>query len=189
MNKILVVVDVQNDFIDGSLGTKEAQEIVDKVADRIREYNTNGDLVLFTKDTHEENYLDTQEGKNLPVKHCIKDTPGWGINDTVRHAWKEYRDRLLVFNSKNNTFYKNSFGSVELANYISCLCSDNNFNYDIELCGLCTGICVLSNAVMLKSYLPENKISVNAGCCACVTPESHKTAIEAMKMCQINIIE
>ena len=168
--KLLIVVDMQNDFIDGALGTKEAVAIVPKVAQKIRQARNNGVKVVFTRDTHQSNYLKTQEGKNLPVLHCIEGTTGWQISD-----------KLEVGDSR--IFDKPSFGSLELAEYATTLCGLT----EIELIGLCTGICVISNAFILKAKLPEVKISVDASCCACVTPESHQTALSAMKLCQINV--
>ena len=168
--KLLIVVDMQNDFIDAALGTKEAVAIVPAVAKKIAEYREAGNQVIFTRDTHQKNYMETQEGKNLPVMHCIEGTDGWQIS-------KE----LKVGESK--IFNKPSFGSMELAGYVANL----NDIEEIELIGLCTGICVISNAFILKAKLPEVKITVDSSCCACVTPESHQTALNAMKLCQINV--
>ena len=169
MSKLLVVVDMQKDFIDGALGTKEAQSIVAGVKKEIE--NFDGDVV-FTFDTHSSIYLDTQEGKNLPVPHCIKGTDGWKLDKDIEP---------LSFGKK--CFEKPTFGSVELAEFVA-----NGDYTDITLIGLCTDICVISNAMLLKAYLPEAKISVKASACAGVTPESHENALSAMKMCQINII-
>lgn len=169
--KLLIVVDMQNDFIDMALGTKEAVAIVPSVAKKITEYKKNNYEVIFTRDTHQKNYLQTQEGKNLPVEHCIENTEGWKISD-----------KLEVKDSK--VFNKYSFGSIELADYVSSL---ENIE-EIELVGLCTDICVISNAFILKAKMPEVKISVDSSCCAGVTPQSHLNALEAMKMCQINVI-
>lgn len=161
---------MQNDFIDGSLGTKEAVEIVPKVAEKIEKARAEGKIIIFTRDTHQENYLETQEGKNLPVKHCIEGSDGWNISD-----------KLDVGNSK--IINKPSFGSMELAEYVASL---ENLD-EVELVGLCTGICVISNAMILKARLPEVQISVDSSCCACVTPQSHKNALEAMKLCHITV--
>ena len=169
--KLLIVIDMQNDFIDGALGTKEAVAIVPNVAEKIKKARAAGETVVFTRDTHQKNYLETQEGKNLPVVHCVEGTDGWQISG-----------KLEVGDSR--IFVKPSFGSMELADYVASL----NGLEEIELVGLCTGICVISNAFILKAKLPEVKISVDASCCACVTPESHKTALAAMKLCQINVI-
>ena len=168
--KLLIVIDMQNDFIDGSLGTKEAVAIVPNVAKKIASARAAGKTVIFTRDTHQSNYLKTQEGKNLPVLHCVEGSDGWQISN-----------KLEVGDSR--IFNKPTFGSIELADYIATL-SDLE---EIELIGLCTGICVISNAFILKAKLPEVKITVDASCCACVTPESHKTALSAMKLCQINV--
>ena len=169
--KLLIVIDMQNDFIDGSLGTKEAVAILPNVARKIVSARESGQTVIFTRDTHQKNYLKTQEGKNLPVLHCVEGSDGWQISS-----------KLEVGESR--IFNKPSFGSMELADYVATL---NNLE-EIELVGLCTGICVISNAFILKAKLPEVKITVDASCCACVTPESHKTALSAMKLCQINVI-
>ncbi len=168
--KLLIVVDMQNDFIDGSLGTKEAVAIVPHVAEKIESARSNGTMVVFTRDTHQKDYLNTQEGKNLPVLHCVEGTDGWQISSSL--DTKDCR----IFN-------KPTFGSMELADFAASL----EGLEEIELIGLCTGICVISNAFILKAKLPEVKISVDASCCACVSPESHKTALNAMKLCQINV--
>lgn len=168
--KILIVVDMQNDFIDGALGTKEAEKIVANVKEKIDTYRSNNDEVIFTRDTHFENYLETQEGKNLPVKHCIKDTFGWQISSKLNVA------NSLVID-------KPVFGSLELAEIVSKI---KNIT-EIELVGLCTDICVISNAFILKSKFPEVVISVDSSCCAGVSPESHNRALESMKTCQIMI--
>lgn len=171
MKKLLIVIDLQNDFINGSLGSVQAQGIVNNVKDKIELYHQKGDKVIFTRDTHYDNYLDTQEGKSLPVKHCIINTDGWDITNELSF------DNTVIWDKK-------SFGSPELAEYIR-----KELDIDeIELVGLCTDICVISNALILKAFMPEVKITVDASCCAGVTPESHKNALAAMKMCQINII-
>ena len=171
MNRILIVVDMQNDFIDGALGTKEAEAIVDRVKSIIDSFEGK---IIFTRDTHTEGYLETSEGRNLPVIHCVKDTHGWQISgklDTTR--------ALCIID-------KPVFGSLELAQIL--LNEDKKEKVDeIVLVGLCTDICVISNAMIAKAYLPEVKVKVDAACCAGVTPESHKNALEAMKMCQIEI--
>ena len=169
--KILIVVDMQNDFIDGALGTKEAEKIVANVKEKIDTYRSNNDEVIFTRDTHFEDYLETQEGKNLPVKHCIKDTFGWQISSKLDVA-----DSVIID--------KPTFGSTKLIEY---LLSKQNIS-EIQLVGLCTDICVISNAFLLKAALPEVLISVDSRCCAGVTPESHNRALESMKTCQIMVI-
>ena len=168
--KVLCVIDMQNDFIDGALGTKEAEAIVGKVSEKIEADRKNGDTVIFTRDTHFDNYISTQEGTNLPVPHCIKDSEGWQISS-----------RLTVGDS--TVIDKPSFGSLELGDHVAGL-EDVEA---IELIGLCTDICVISNAMILKAKLPETKITVDSQCCAGVTPESHINALGAMKMCQIEI--
>lgn len=170
MKKVLIVVDMQNDFVDGALGTKEACAIVDNVCKKVSEAEKNGVDVVYTRDTHSAIYLSTQEGRKLPVEHCIKNTYGWQIVDKLQ------KEESIIFN-------KPTFGSIELANFVA-----ESMYSEAELVGLCTDICVISNAMLLKAYIPEMKITVDAGCCAGVTPESHKNALEAMKMCQIEVI-
>ena len=171
MQKFLIVVDMQNDFIDGALGTAEAVAIVGKVKAKIDGFDGK---VFFTRDTHFADYLTTQEGKNLPVEHCIKDSYGWQI-----------RKELDVLR-KTQAIDKPAFGSAELGEILKA----ENGSEEIEsitLIGLCTDICVISNAMLIKAFLPEVKVKVDAACCAGVTPDSHKTALSAMKMCQIEI--
>lgn len=174
MRKILIVVDMQNDFIDGTLGTKEAVAIVPDVIKKIYSYPRED--VYATRDTHLENYLETQEGKYLPVKHCIKGTEGWQIQKDIAQLIDE-----------DHVFDKPTFGSVVLAEEMKKLSEQDEL--EIELVGLCTDICVVSNALMLKAFLPETKISVDPKCCAGVTPEKHNAALETMKSCQIQGIE
>ena len=194
MKKVLVIVDMQNDFVDGALGTPEAQAIVPKVADYIRTHADKDTVLVFTKDTHEVNYMDTQEGKHLPVAHCIKDTHGWELAPAIQEALYDVREQYHSFDSyfpyiTNHIVCKPSFGSLDLVNLLYVLDDMQPDDIsEITLMGLCTGICVLSNAIMCKATLPEVPVNVVADCCACVTPASHNTAIEAMKLCQINII-
>ncbi len=169
--RFLIVVDMQNDFVTGSLGTKEAQAIVPAVVKRIQNAAASGDEILFTLDTHSSDYLSTQEGRLLPVSHCIKGTEG-------HHLIPE----IQTLSSGCKCFEKGTFGSEQLADYLRQSRAE-----EIELIGLCTDICVISNALLIKAYLPEARISVTAGCCAGVTPESHDNALAAMKMCQIQI--
>jgi len=171
--KLLVVVDMQKDFVDGALGTPEALNIVENVVERVKEAKAAGDQIIFTMDTHETNYLETAEGKNLPVEHCIRETEGWKLIPQLRPLTAETK-----------IIQKPTFGSTQL----SYLVSIGDYE-EIELIGLCTDICVISNALLLKAAVPETPISVNASCCAGVTPQSHKNALEAMKMCQIIIKE
>jgi nicotinamidase-related amidase len=195
--KVLVVVDMQKDFVDGSLGTKEAQAIVPLVAETIEQMADPNTVVIFTKDTHSENYMSTLEGKNLPVPHCIEGNSGWEINDEIWAAFEKVKDQFYPLKSicpfmDNHIICKPSFGSVDFQNVLFSLEDELAFiNQKIEevtLMGLCTGICVMSNAILAKATLPEVPVNVIEDCCACVTPESHKTSIEAMKLCQINII-
>ena len=173
MRKILVVVDMQKDFVDGALGTKEAVAIVPAVVKKIKGYDIKN--VFVTRDTHQADYIDTQEGAYLPVEHCIEGTPGWEINSEVADV------------VKGATFVnKPTFGSVTLAGMIRDIAE--NEDIEIELIGLCTDICVVSNALMLKAFMPEVKISVDSACCAGVTPKKHEAALETMRSCQINIV-
>lgn len=165
MKKTLIVVDMQNDFIDMALGTKEAVSIVPRVKEKIDEYVKNGDEIIFTRDTHSENYLDTNEGRHLPVPHCIKGTKGWEIAQGL------YVDGSKIIDKSNfgwKSWDKESFEEVELV-------------------GLCTDICVVSNALIIKATHPEIKVSVDSSCCAGVTPESHEAALKTMAMCQIEV--
>lgn len=174
MKKFLIVVDMQKDFIDGALGTAEAVTIVDGVCERIREFD--GQIVV-TFDTHSENYMATTEGKHLPVPHCIKGTDGWKLDEKVAKAL-EGREFVSV--------EKVTFGSVDLPDVIKELARGEEFT--AEFVGLCTDICVISNALVLKANLPEAELYVNSALCAGVTPESHLAAIETMRSCQINVI-
>ena len=173
MRKILVVVDMQNDFIDGALGTAEAVAIVENVKARIREYDPAD--VFVTMDTHAPDYLETQEGRNLPVEHCIKGTKGWQIRSDIASLLPDW-----------HIYEKPTFGSVALAKDIAEIAATEEI--EIEVLGLCTDICVVSNALMLKAYMPEVQISVDPSCCAGVTPESHEAALKTMQMCQIRIM-
>ncbi len=166
--KYLIVVDMQVDFISGSLGSADAEAIVENVAEKVKNFDGK---VIFTRDTHDENYMETQEGRNLPVKHCIRNTDGWQICDELKPYIKTIVD-------------KTTFGCIDLPDYIQSKCKDID---EIELCGLCTDICVISNAMILKVAFPEVKIIVDSSCCAGVTKESHKTALDAMKAVQIEI--
>lgn len=178
--RILVVVDMQNDFIDGALGTDNAIDIVPKVVEKIKTFD--GDIIV-TQDTHMENYLDTQEGKVLPVEHCIKETAGWNIHDEVFGA---IDGRFVSGEVEVQVFTKPTFGSVELGEYLVNKSHDVDID-EVVLVGLCTDICVISNALLIKAFLPEVKVTVDAACCAGVTPESHENALRAMRMCQVNI--
>lgn len=174
MKKVLVVIDMQNDFIDGALGTKEAQEIVENVTAKIRGYQ--GETVIATRDTHGENYMETSEGKHLPVPHCIKGTEGWEIREEIAEALKEVNAEIID---------KPTFGSQLLAEKLTEMAKQEELT--IELAGLCTDICVVSNALLIKAALYETPIKVDAKCCAGVTPESHDAALLTMKMCQVEV--
>jgi len=168
--KYLIVVDMQNDFVSGSLGSAEAQAILPAVEERIKNFDGR---IIFTRDTHEADYLSTQEGRNLPVPHCIRGTQGWEIVPELRALCHDVMD-------------KPTFGSVELSRRLA----KENESEPVEavtLIGLCTDICVISNAMLIKAQLPETAVYVDAACCAGVTPQSHKNALEAMKMCQITV--
>lgn len=171
MQNILIVVDMQNDFIDGALGTEEALAIVPKVEEKIRNFSGR---VLFTRDTHGENYMDTQEGRKLPVPHCIRDTDGWQIRPELAALCRE------------TPIDKATFGSTNLGSILQEANEEEPVE-SVTFVGLCTDICVISNALLAKAYLPETELIVDASCCAGVTPQSHKNALEAMKVCQIRV--
>ena len=182
MNKYLIIVDVQNDFVSGSLGTQEAQAIIPRIVDRITKAKEEGWEIILTQDTHYDYYPNTQEGEKLPVLHCQFGTEGQRFHPDILSALKEYP--VVVYN-------KETFGSVYLAEDIHAGVVNGDLeqkDYSIEIVGLCTNICVLSNAVLLKAYLPEAHISVNASCCAGVTPEMHEAALKVMQSCLIDII-
>lgn len=182
--KVLLIVDMQNDFIDGSLCTEEAKEILPNVIQRIR--TSEDDIVLFTQDTHGDDYLDTQEGRKLPIKHCIKDTHGWQIHPDLLAAWRALDDTMIIEELVDNALTKNTFGSKDLISLLTELSKDNEIS-EVEICGLCTDICVISNAFLIKAYFPETIIKVNPTCCAGTTPENHETALKAMRNCQVEI--
>lgn len=168
---------MQNDFIIGSLGTREAEAIVENVISKIEVYKKEGHKVVYTRDTHESDYLTTSEGKKLPVEHCIRGSWGWQLAEAVSST---------VIN-ESQIYDKGTFGCVTLGEEIRAL-SEEESNLEVELVGLCTDICVVSNALLFKAYAPELPITVDASCCAGVTPESHVQALATMKMCQINIV-
>ncbi len=170
IKKLLVVVDMQNDFVTGVLGSKDAGAIVPAVMGRVKEAVNAGEDIVFTRDTHHDDYMDTKEGKYLPVPHCIESTPGWEIIDEL----KPYAEKIIN---------KPTFGSTDLIGFVAA------GDYDeIELIGLCTDICVVSNALLLKANFPEKTYRVNASCCAGITKESHEAALLTMKMCHIEIM-
>ena len=170
MRKAIVVVDMQNDFVDGALGTQEAQEMLPRMVEKLAAARAEGTALIFTMDTHGADYLQTQEGKKLPVEHCIRSTAGWQIADALQPFVQEAAAVIE----------KPAFGAPTLPAALA--------DYDeIELVGLCTDICVISNALLLKAFYPEKPISVDAACCAGVTPESHVNALNAMRMCQVEV--
>lgn len=170
--KLLIVVDMQNDFIDGALGTKEAEAIVPNVVKKINEYSGQ---IIFTRDTHYDNYLESNEGRNLPVPHCIKGTTGWEISSK------------LPIPKGATIIDKETFGSKDLGSILLELNHKEPVD-EIELIGLCTDICVISNAMIAKAFLPEAKIVIDSTCCAGVSPKTHDNALEAMKVCQVSVI-
>ena len=170
MQDILIVIDMQNDFINGSLGTKEAEDIVDNVKNKIQSYLDANKKVFFTRDTHYTYYLETFEGKNLPVPHCIENTEGWQISKEL-----PFNDEQCFIQNKN------TFGYLNWKNILPC-------NSGIEICGLCTDICVISNALILRALYPNTIITVDSKCCAGVTPELHNAALEIMKSNQIEVV-
>ena len=174
MKKILLVIDMQNDFIDGALGTPEAVAIVENVKAKIRSYPKEN--VFATRDTHTDFYMETQEGRNLPVPHCIRGTKGWEIRPDIAE---------LIF--PDHIVDKPTFGSTRLAELMKILENREEEGIEIELIGLCTDICVVSNALLIKATLPETPISCDASCCAGVTPARHEAALETMRSCQIRI--
>lgn len=172
MSKTLIVIDMQNDFVDENvLGNKECKSVIPKIVEKMN--NNKYDNIIFTQDTHQSNYLETQEGKKLPVPHCIENTPGWEVVDILKTTAANVTDNISYIT-------KNTFGSIDLPNMIN--------TDEIHIVGVCTGICVISNTLLLKAHFPEKTIVVDSNCCACVTPQSHQTALEAMKMCQIDVI-
>ncbi len=174
--KYLIVVDVQNDFVDAALGTKEAVQMLPKLVRKVKDFEGT---VIMTKDTHEPNYLETQEGKYLPVEHCIKNTEGWELTERVEE---------LRIEKNSKVYEKPTFGSMALAEDMKKLYQSGQVD-SIELVGLCTDICVISNALLLKAMMPELPIYVDAACCAGVTPKKHDAALEVMKSCQIIVTE
>jgi len=179
---LLIVVDMQRDFISGALGSAEARAIVPAVAARIRRAKEEGTPVVFTLDTHEENYMDTREGRFLPVPHCIRGTEGWALEPGIA---KECAPGML-------SFEKPTFGSTALAHHIAALALKQGAvegrGMTVELCGVCTDICVVSNAMLIKAMLPEMDLTVDSALCAGVTPAKHEAALETMRSCQIQVL-
>lgn len=174
MQNILIVVDMQNDFIDGTLGTAEASAVTAKASQKIK--NHDGPIFI-TYDTHSDNYLETEEGRKLPVPHCIKGTRGWELNGKISDA---------LIGKRCFAVEKSTFGSLELPEAIRKECGNDSLH--IELIGLCTDICVVSNALILKASFPNDTISVDSSCCAGVTPQAHREAVNTMRSCQIDIV-
>ena len=175
MKDYLIVVDMQKDFVDGALGSAEAVPIVPKVLEAVNGFPGE---VIFTRDTHPENYMDLQEGKFLPVPHCIRGTEGWELIPPLREYAEE--NNALIFD-------KPTFGSRELSAYLLSEYGKGNVG-SVTFCGVCTDICVISNALLIKAFLPETPITVDAACCAGVTPETHENALKAMEVCQIKVL-
>lgn len=174
--KLLLVIDMQKDFVTGALANKEAERIIEPIAGKIEAYQENQNPVFFTRDTHGEDYMETQEGRLLPVPHCKKDTDGWQIVDQLR-----------PYACEENVLDKPVFGCLQLPEWI-----EEKLGHapkEIELCGVCTDICVISNAMILKAAFPETVVTADGAYCAGVTPESHQTALEAMKACQVIVKE
>ena len=169
--KVLIVVDVQNDFVTGSLGTPEAQAVVPNIVKKVEEYRSRDDVIIFTTDTHYDDYLETSEGKKLPVSHCIVGTSGYEIIPELN----------VELSTMEKIYPKNTFGyRWNISHWICC--------YDVEIIGVCTDICVVTNALVLKTHYPDIEITVDASCCAGSTPEKHKAALDVMESCQINVI-
>lgn len=169
MSKVLIVIDMQNDFVTGALGSTMAQEIVPKVVERVNKAVTDGDYLIFTKDTHFDDYMETLEGEKLPIPHCIKDSEGWEIIPQLKE-------------NVTNVIEKYTFGSIfSLPGAVASV-------EEIELIGVCTDICVVSNALVLRAYYPNKKITINSKCCAGTSIEAHESALSVMKSCQIDII-
>lgn len=178
--KILVMIDMQNDFLTGVLGNEQTAAVVKRVYEKAKAYLTKSSAPLFcTMDTHNESYMTTQEGRNLPVEHCIKGTDGWQLESSIRELTDSCPESVYKLE-------KGAFGAENLADCIKEICGENVS--EIELIGVCTDICVISNAILLKTFFPEALITVDSSCCAGVTPESHENALAAMKMCQINVV-
>lgn len=177
-NKLLGVIDMQNDFLFGTLANKAGVAIIPQMMDEIRQYREEGNTVIFTRDTHDENYLETEEGKNLPVPHCIKGTKGWEITD--------YLKEFITADTK--VFDKSTFGSSKLFNYLAYLRESGHVFDEIKLVGVCTDICVIANAIIAKTACPNTHIVVDASLCAGVTPESHEIALKAMEALHIEVI-
>lgn len=175
MHSYLIVIDMQKDFIDGPLGSPEAQAVVPKVLERIHSALTHGRTLLFTQDTHQTDYLDTSEGRHLPVPHCVEGTDGWRLHEAIAPY-------------AHNAVKKPAFGAPALIDLLKKEAADGGVNLDIELCGVCTDICVVSNALLIRSHLPEAALRVRADCCAGVTPRRHEAALDVLRACQVEVM-
>lgn len=180
---VLIIIDMQNDFLSGVLGTKEALLVEDNVVKRIK--NSNNELILFTQDTHCNNYLNTQEGKKLPILHCLENTWGHEISKPIISTWQENQTTIRHSQLNNNTFVKRIFASMSLIDFLKN--KEDEIN-QIQICGLCTDICVITHSILLKNTLPATNIQVIANCSAGTTPASHKEALNIMEKCHIDII-
>lgn len=182
MKKTLIVIDMQNDFIDGSLGSKEAQAIVPNVKKKIEEYKVRGDEIITTQDTHFSNYLETSEGKNLPVSHCVINSDGWQLADSIYDTLRGYK------NYRNFTKY--TFGSVNTFEYLKqSITEETQKDYEIEIVGLVLNICVISNALLAKAYFPEARIKIDLNCTAATSSEDFDSAVQVLKSCQVDLYE
>lgn len=181
--KVLIVVDIQNDFVTGSLGTPEAQAIVPNVVKKVEKYKSNNDPIITTQDTHYANYLETNEGKKLPIKHCIVSSDGWQIEDSIYSCLRGY--------SYYKPILKHTFGSLELIEYLKPFITENKeiqSKYSIELCGLCLDICIITNLVLLKTAFPEANIFIDLKCTAATTTEMYKNTVSILESLQIEVI-
>lgn len=185
--RVLVVVDVQKDFVNGALGSIAAQSIIPHMRERIKDYADGETLILFTKDTHEENYLETLEGFRLPIEHCVRGTPGWSLVKDISTLADGYSNFLIYSDEEiiHSRILKNTFGSIRLCELLQ---SYGDMITDVTFMGFCTDICVISNAIMLRAYMPNTRIIVDASCCAGTTLDKHLAALEVMKSCQIDVI-
>jgi nicotinamidase-related amidase len=186
MKNLLLVIDTQNDFIDGVLGSEQAVDTVPNIVKKIEEFN-NG-IIITTQDTHETTYMETPEGKSLPVPHCIRGSEGWLLNSDIVNT---INSRISLDGISTININKPTFGSIELANVVNNLVRSTDEDVNIEICGFCTDICVVSNAMLIKTMLYDlNRVNISIinDCCAGVTPEKHNAALEVMKSCQINVI-
>lgn len=185
--RVLVMVDVQKDFVSGALGSLAAKAIIPHMAERVKEYSDGGTLILFTKDTHDADYFKTLEGQNLPFMHCVEGTPGWSLVKEISTLADGYSNFLLYSDSDvvRSRVLKNTFGSVKLCEILKKYEEDIT---EVVFMGFCTDICVISNALMARSYLPNTRIVVDASCCVGTTIDRHLAALEVMKSCQIDVI-